>query len=150
MAITQNSALFSLIGTYYGGDGRTTFGLPNFQGTTAMHWGSAPGLSTYVIGEQSGSSQVSVLISEMPQHSHTVYGATPGSGAGSSEAVNTPTAEAWLGGSAPGGTYATDANGTLAIQAIGINGGSLPHNNMQPYLGLNFCIALSGVFPTRN
>lgn len=150
MSIAQNTALFSLIGTIYGGDGRTTFALPNFQGTTSMHWGNGPGLTTRVIGEMSGEEQVTLLMSEMPQHSHPMFGATPGAGAGAVEAVNTPSAEAWLGASAPGATYATSPNSTLAVQAIGMDGGSLAHNNMQPLLTMNYCIAMEGIFPARN
>lgn len=150
MAITQNTALFSIIGTYYGGDGRTTFALPNFQGSAAMDWGNGAGLTSRVVGESLGEPNVTLLTSEMPMHTHGVFGANPGSGAGGVEAVNTPSAQTWLGGSVPGSTYSTTTPTTnLAMQAISIAGGSLPHENMQPYLAMNYCISLEGVFPSR-
>lgn len=150
MAIAQNTALFSIIGTYYGGDGRTTFALPNFQGRAAMDWGDGAGLTSRVVGESLGEPNVTLLTSEMPMHTHGVFGANPGSGAGAVEAVNTPSAQTWLGASVPGGTYSTATPTTnLAMQAISIAGGSLPHENMQPYLAMNYCISLEGVFPSR-
>lgn len=151
LAIRQNTSLFSLIGTYFGGDGTTTFALPNYQGAAAMNCGNGPGLTSRVIGEMVGEPTVGLLNSEMPAHSHSLSGATPGSGAGSVEAVNTPTAQASLGISNPGNCYSTDAPNTqFAPQAISLAGGSQPHMNMQPYAALNYCIAMQGVFPSRN
>lgn len=107
-------------------------------------------LTSRVVGESLGEPNVTLLTSEMPMHIHGVFGANPGSGAGAVEAVNTPSAQTWLGASVPGGTYSTATPTTnLAMQAISIAGGSLPHENMQPCLAMNYCISLEGVFPSR-
>lgn len=150
LPISQYSALFAIIGTYYGGDGRATFALPNFQGGAAMEWGNGAGLTSRTIGEQLGEANVTVLISEMPQHAHTVVGAIPAAGQGATQAVGAPTAQTWLGEAGPGLIYTNaSANALFAPQAIGLAGGGLPHPNMQPYETLNFCIALQGIFPVR-
>jgi microcystin-dependent protein len=152
LPIQQYTALFALIGTYYGGNGTTTFALPNFQGRVAVDAGTGPGLSTYVVGEMTGTPTTALLISEIPSHSHTMNGALPGSGGGADERSNVGSPQAWLGPSAGGGNAYSDQppSANLAIQMISVTGGSLPHNNMQPYLTLNFCIALQGIFPARN
>jgi microcystin-dependent protein len=141
MPISQNTALFSLLGTTYGGDGQSTFALPNLEGSVPMHPGQGPGLSFHSLGETSGSETVTLLESEIPSHSHALM-------ASSSPANRT----------APGGnsfarvTGATPygpapANTNLALQALAPAGGNQPHNNMQPYLTLYFNIALQGIFP---
>ena len=144
MPITQNTALFSLLGTVYGGDGKSTFGLPNLQGSAPMHPGDGPGLSQHFLGDTSGTPTVTLLESEIPAHVHSLM---------SQAAVGNRTnplgnAIARVQGAtayAPAGATAAQ----LAPQAVTPAGGSQPHNNMQPYLTLNFCIALQGVFPPR-
>ena len=141
MPISQNTALFALLGTYYGGDGKSTFALPNLQGGVPVHSGQGQGLSEYFLGQQGGAEFVTLLESEMPVHSHT-YGVTEEVGASNNPGNNAPGA-----GSA---IYATPANmGQMAPQTLSPAGGSLPHNNMMPYLVVNFCIAMQGVFPPR-
>lgn len=141
MPISQNTALFSLLGTMYGGDGKSTFALPDLQGSAPIHSGQGPGLSEYFQGQQSGSETVTLLLSEIPAHSHTLSASTE---AGS---TNLP-AGAFTGtGSA---LYGPAANlQSMSFQALAPAGGDLPHNNMQPYLTLYFNIALQGVFPPR-
>ena len=139
MAISQNTALFSLLGTTYGGNGVTTFNLPDLRGRHGVHQGQGPGTSNYVIGEQAGTETVTLLSTEMPQHSHQQTAST------ADETTNRP-------GSAfptKGGVYAGATDGTL-MAPTNTAGGNLPHNNLPPYLVLNFCIALSGIFPSRN
>ena len=147
MPISQNTALFSLLGTTYGGDGKSTFALPNIQGRAPMHPGQGPGLSLHDLGETGGSDTVTLQPSEMPTHSHAmgVQTAAPG-------AVATP-AGTTLGRPATGGLYVTGANPALVTMSPSIlaaAGGGLPHNNLQPYLTLNFCIAQQGIFPARS
>lgn len=155
LPIQQYSALFSLLGTAFGGNGTSNFGLPNLQGTVPMHWGAATGLTPTVLGETQGVQSVSLLTSEIPQHTHTATVAVATS-TGLSQRVATPTASTWLGGSSvPNAFYASAAsspsvNTAFAPNAIGATGSSQPHENMQPYLTVNFCISLTGVFPTRN
>lgn len=144
MAISQNTALFSLLGTFYGGDGKSNFALPNIQGCSVLHQGQGPGLSDYVIGQTSGSQTVTLIQSEMPAHSHNLMATTGGAD------DNTPESNVFARPStnvyAPGNSPVT----AMAPLALAIAGGSLPHNNMQPYLTLNFCIALQGIFPPRS
>jgi microcystin-dependent protein len=144
MPISQNTALFSLVGTTYGGDGESTFALPDLQGNAPMHPGQGPGLSLRDHGETGGSQSVTLLQSEMPLHSHVMQGATLDPA--TAKAVN-PNASWAI--SQGGGIYQTSQNTQLAQEALTLTGGSLPHNNMQPYLTLNFCIALQGIFPQR-
>lgn len=143
LPISQNTALFSLLGTFYGGDGKSTFALPDMQGSAPVHQGDGSGLSQRFLGEQSGSEFVTLLASEMPLHSHQVVGrATVGN-------QQLPGGNAW-GGSNVSKQYANAApDKTMSFQALAIAGSSLPHNNRQPYLTVNFCIALQGVFPPR-
>lgn len=145
MPISQNTALFSLLGTYYGGDGRSTFGLPNLQARAPMHPGQGPGLSLHVLGETSGSATVTLLQSELPSHTH---GVNAYAGRGTNE--KTPTAQLSLAESQGNFVYDPTANATvapMAPQMIALAGSGLPHNNMMPYLTLNFCIALVGNYP---
>jgi len=145
LPLSQNTALFSLLGTTYGGDGKSTFALPNLQGNAAMHPGQGPGLSLHDLGETGGSETVSLLESEIPVHAHAM------------NAQNTPTGQV---ADPTGATFARPASGNLfttnlsspvnlAGQALAPAGGDQPHNNMMPYLTFNFCIALQGVFPPR-
>jgi microcystin-dependent protein len=146
LPISQNTALFSLLGTTYGGDGKSTFALPDMEGNAPMHPGQGPGLSLHDLGETSGSPAVTLLNSEMPVHSHVIGGAgnPPPANAG------TPDPSVVLARSSGGTAYTAAANlGLMNPQAIGVTGSSFPHNNMMPYLTFNFCIALQGVFPPR-
>ena len=145
LPLSQNTALFSLLGTTYGGDGKSNFALPNMQGNAPMAPGQGPGLSLHDLGETGGSETVTLLQTEMPQHPHTVE-SVPGNFAAN---TNVPTGNAF-GKASQGNPYTAAANMTnMALQTIGIVGSSLPHNNMQPYLTLSFCIALQGVYPPR-
>lgn len=146
LPLSQNTALFSLLGTTYGGDGRSNFALPNLQGSAPMHPGQGPGLSLRDLGEQGGSQTVTLLESEMPVHNHNVNAnALPGSASQASTNQG-------LSRSAGGSAYKQAPFGAttfLAGEAIGVAGGSQPHDNMMPYLTMNFIIALQGVFPPR-
>jgi len=144
LPISQYTAVFSLLGTFYGGNGTNNFGLPNLQGLIPVGMGQGPGLSNYSIGQQGGSQTVSLLTSEMPQHTHTFQA----DGAPGSENAPANGALARLNG----GTVYGPGNSSLGQQmkAPSVTGGSLPHNNMMPYLTLNWIIALQGVFPARN
>ncbi len=144
--ISQNTALFSLLGTTYGGDGKSTFALPNLQDRSPMHPGQGPGLSLHDLGESAGEAAVTLLNTELPVHSHTA-GANAGSGGQAA-----PPNNVWgsLAGRTPPPLYQSGApNVSMSASALGLAGSSLPHNNRQPYLGLNFCIALQGIFPAR-
>ncbi|HEY0026259.1 MAG TPA: tail fiber protein [Allosphingosinicella sp.] len=144
LPISQNTALFSLLGTTYGGDGKSTFALPNLQGSAAMHPGQGQGLSRRDLGEMSGSETVTLLVSEMPVHTHQLKASADPAN------VVQATADTTFSRSAGGQAYSTAPLDTqMAPQMLAPAGGSLPHNNMQPYLTLNFCIAMQGVFPSR-
>jgi microcystin-dependent protein len=148
LAISQNTALFSLLGTQYGGDGKSNFALPNFQGCAAIHQGQGPGLTDRLIGESAGEPAVTLLTSEMPVHSHTAMcQSAPGLQAA-------PTNNVWSGlpgRPTPPPIYSTAAPDVdMSPQALAVSGGSQPHNNMSPYQCLTFIIALQGVFPARN
>jgi microcystin-dependent protein len=148
LAISQNTALFSLLGTIYGGNGTTTFALPDLRGRVPIHFGQGAGLSNYTQGQQAGSESVTLLVGQLPAHNHTISGV------------------------ASGGNQAGPANGSFAIESTGTSlnyassssppnspmnpamlsqtGQNQPHNNIQPYLCINFIIALIGIFPARN
>jgi microcystin-dependent protein len=147
LPISQNTALFSLLGTNYGGDGKSNFGLPNFQGNAPIQQGQGPGLSQYILGETGGEQNVTLLQTEMPAHAH-------GAQAGSASDTAVPTNNAWGTGQKGFGSVYTPSNPSTNVNmspvALSISGGSLPHNNMMPYLTLNYCIALQGVFPPRS
>lgn len=143
LPLSQNTALFSLLGTIYGGNGKSTFALPDLQGRAPMHQGQGPGLSDRFLGETGGSETVTLLESEIPAHAH---------------ALNTVTDSGLQ--STPGNAVAARANlyktnpavntlVSMSVNAIALAGGDQPHNNLQPYLTVNFCIALQGVFPSR-
>jgi microcystin-dependent protein len=146
MSISQNTALFSLIGTFYGGDGRTTFALPNLQSQVPIMVGQGPGLSDYSLGEAGGLPSVNLTTQELPAHTHTAVA--------SAEQANLPVP-------GPDRLFANSMNGfiyqsqttqnltQLAQQAITTAGSGTPHTNMQPYLALNYCIALQGIYPKR-
>ena len=136
LAINQNQALFSILGTTYGGDGRTNFALPDFRGRVPIYSGQG-----IVLGQKGGEESHTVQISEMPAHSHVVTGANTGVNAGSPLGNNF--------GALPG-AYATSTTGSMAPNAIANAGGSQPHENRPPYLVLTVIIALQGIFPSRN
>jgi microcystin-dependent protein len=144
LPLSQNTALFSLLGTTYGGDGKSNFALPNLQGNAPMHPGQGPGLSLHDLGETGGTETVTLLESEMPAHPHTLqcYGAV---------ANRTNPAGNSIARASSGAPYAPagPTSAQLAPQALTPAGGDQPHNNMQPYLTFNFCIALQGVYPPR-
>ena len=142
-SISQNTALFALIGTTYGGDGIQTFGLPDMRGRIPNHQGNLAGGSSYLIGQLSGTETVTLTSGQMPTHTHTAQGnAADGSQA-------SPANGFW--GNASSSIYSTTAPAApMNAGAIGITGGSQPHENMQPYLCINFIIALEGIFPSRN
>jgi microcystin-dependent protein len=146
LPISQNTALFSLLGTTYGGDGKSNFALPNLQGSAPMQAGQGPGLSLRDLGEVGGEQSVTLLQTEMPSHSHTAAAATnPG--------LADPTSNAWASGAKGfGNVYSPSGanNVQMSPLATSIAGGNLPHNNMMPFLGLTFIIALQGVFPARS
>lgn len=144
MPLSQNTALFALLGTTYGGDGKSTFALPDMQGNAPMQPGQGQGLSLRDLGEMSGVESITLLVSEIPFHTHSMLAASdPGDNTVPGPAIS-------LAGSIGGSIYSTTNDGQmLAFQALPPAGGGLPHNNMQPYLTLNFCIALQGIFPQR-
>ncbi len=142
MAISQNTALFSLVGTFYGGNGTSNFALPDLQCRTPIGMGQGPGLSPYAMAQQGGSDTVTLLTSEIPSHTHALEAIGHGAGA------STPSAGVRLGVPRDNAyTTATGAPVALATSAIAVNGSSQPHDNRSPYLGLNFCIALQGDLP---
>ncbi len=147
LPISQNTALFSLLGTTYGGNGKSNFALPDLQGRAPMHPGQGPGLSLHDLGETGGSQTVTLLESEIPAHSHLLQSTpSPANTQNPADAVTfaRPTVNVYK-------QSPTNADLTpLAPQALAPQGNSQPHNNMQPYLVLNFCIALQGIFPSPN
>ena len=143
LPLSQNTALFSLLGTTYGGDGKSNFALPNMQGNAPMHPGQGPGLSLHDLGETGGSDTVSLLESEIPAHSHSLI-------ASQSDANNqSPVNQLYAAGVGIGMYAAPGPLTPLNANAVAPAGGDQPHNNLQPYLTLNFCIALQGVYPPR-
>lgn len=143
MSIAENDVLFALIGTTYGGDGQTTFGLPDMQGRIPLHQGQGPGLTSRTMGEKAGTETVTLISQQMPSHSHTAA-ANSGSGASTNPQSN------FIAGSTST-PYNTTAPATqMGVQTIGLMGGSQAHDNLQPYLVITYLIALYGIFPPRN
>ncbi len=147
MPISQNTALFSLLGTTYGGDGKSNFALPNLQGAAPMQAGQGSGLSLRNLGQTGGAQTVTLLETETPAHSHGVVGVAGAGGQG--PAANTTWSDANQRG-VSAYTASSAQNVPMSPQSLSVAGGSQPHNNMMPYLVLNFCIALQGIFPARN
>jgi microcystin-dependent protein len=147
LPISQYTALFSLLGTNFGGDGKSNFALPNLQGSIPIGAGQAPGLSLYDVGEEGGTPTVTPIQNEMPQHTHTLRcDNTPAT-------ATTPVNNAFgRSSSAPGNLYTTNTSTKVQMNTgiVTMYGGNLPHNNMMPYLTLNWIIALVGVFPARS
>jgi microcystin-dependent protein len=151
MPITQNTALFSLLGTMYGGDGKSTFALPNLQGSLPLFWGQGPGLSSYVEGETGGSDTITLIDTEMPSHSHTLNANTV-AGTAADPNGNMFSDGNWSlqGASGKVQYYTTQAPAAqMNVNTIAPSGSSFPHNNLMPYLTVSFCIALQGIFPPR-
>jgi microcystin-dependent protein len=146
ISIAQEQALFALIGTTYGGDGQVTFALPNLQSRNPNHQGQGPGLSSYVMGQMSGVESVTLTQQQLPAHTHAVNATTVNGN------VKNPT------NAIPAAVQGTNTNIYSASSPdvamnntmVGTSGGNLPHENMQPYLVINFQIALEGIFPSRN
>jgi microcystin-dependent protein len=140
MAISQNLDLFNLIGTLYGGDGKSTFALPNLQGRVAIHQGAGTGLSDYFLGEFGGAESIALTIAQIPRHNHSLHATTTAHTSG------VPTGHVLAGGGAYG---IAPTNTQLEGSAVGATGGSESHENRQPFLVLNFIIALQGLFPSQ-
>ena len=143
LAISQNTALFSLLGTNYGGDGVRTFALPDLRSRVAIHEGQGSGLSPYTIGEAGGAETVTLTVGQMPSHAHylKVSGAAATSTTPSGNVLARATAN----------VYGANSDGSkMHAGTIPVTGGSQPHTNVQPFLAVNFCIALQGIFPSRN
>ena len=145
ISIAQNTALFALLGTMYGGNGQTTFALPDLKGRAALGVGQGPGLSPYDQGQEAGLETVTLSLAELPLHSHN-FNVSSTAGSVAPPTDNFPATAAGNIGAA----YADASNATMPNNAVGNAGGSLPHENHQPYLTLNYIIALQGIFPTRN
>jgi microcystin-dependent protein len=151
LPIAQNTALFSILGTQFGGNGQTTFALPNLSGAAPMHHGVGSGLTPYTVGEQVGVDSVTLNTSQIPSHTHVAQAyAIPGSS-------TDPTNHYWAESPAQGRPhpqqaplYSTNVNVTMSPSSLSVAGGSQPHNNMQPYLAMNFIICMNGIFPTRS
>jgi microcystin-dependent protein len=143
LPLSQNTALFSLLGTTYGGDGKSNFALPNLQGSAPMHPGQGPGLSLHDLGEQGGEETVTLLQTEIPAHSHVLRGDEDDG------SFKSPGNMILAGGNQMYMFPNPSVNTNLALESLALAGGNQPHNNMMPYLTLNFNIALQGVFPAR-
>jgi microcystin-dependent protein len=151
LAISQYTALYSVIGTTYGGDGQTTFLLPNLQGSVPMGWGNGPGGFNTAIGQVMGTPYVTLTSQQMPYHQHAGTAAGIAAG-GDAERTPTPSSTAYLASSNPSGLWQTapTINAPFSASALQLAGGSQPHENMQPYLTINFCICVNGIFPPRS
>ena len=145
LAISQNTALFSLLGTFYGGDGKSTFALPNLEGSTPIGQGQGAGLTDRFIGEAAGEQSVTLLASEMPVHNHLVQVYVD------DLALQVAPGPLQVIGKAAGGSspFAVSSNTNMAFNAFSVAGSSFPHNNMSPFLTVTFIIAQQGVFPPR-
>lgn len=150
LPIAQNTALFSLLGVLYGGDGKTNFALPNLMGRTAIGQGSGPGLTPRSVGEDVGSQTVTLVTTEMPAHTHTPMGySQKGSTANPTNAVWGEYSLGGRGGTTPVALFNATPDTQMAPQALNTAGSSQPHNNMQPFLAMNYIICLQGEFPMR-
>jgi microcystin-dependent protein len=143
IAISQNDALFALIGTTYGGDGQQTFALPNMQSRIPIHQGQGAGLSNYVQGQSAGVESVTVTVAQLPSHIHTTQASTAATGS------SNPTGNFWA-SSAATKQYGPSSGAVMSAQAMGLTGGNQPHENRMPLLAVSFIIALEGIFPTRS
>lgn len=144
LPIAQNQALFAILGKVYGGDGVTTFGLPDLRGHAAISSGQAPGLSNYDLGQAGGTGQITLQVSDLPQHTHQAMGNSTAGNA------NTPQGNVWAASAQADNWYAPTGTKSMNADAIGPAGQGQPHNNMQPSLSVMFIIALIGIFPPRD
>ena len=144
LPISQNTALFSLLGTTYGGDGRTTFALPDMQSRVPVCQGQGPGLSSYAEGQAGGAETVALVAAQMPGHAHPVKASS------SAADSDQPQGRALARSASHIYTAKPDTSTIMNADMLGDAGGSQPHGNIQPYLAVNFCIALTGIFPARN
>jgi microcystin-dependent protein len=143
LAIAQNTALFSLLGTTFGGNGQTTFALPDLRARMAMSAGQGPGLPNYLLGQVGGAAEVTLLAAQMPAHNHSL-------GAAATASTGAPSNAVALAATATAKVYRGPTNLTTMALPLSSTGGSQPHANRQPYLGVNFIIALQGIYPSRN
>lgn len=145
LPISQNTALFSLLGTFYGGDGKSTFALPDLQGRAPVHQGQGPGLSEYTLGQEDGVETITLLQTEIPAHAHNALARNDPA------ELQAPAPDRAMARSTAGFAYTLAApDVTMSPQTLSLSGGSLPHNNLQPLLVMNYIIALQGVFPPRS
>ena len=147
MPISQNTALFALLGTMYSGDGKSTFGLPDLAGRSPLMWQQGPGLSHYQQGQRGGDETVTLTEANLPPHAHQLQ-ALPGT-----PASRSPADAGWAGSARAQVTHyaaGDQANVQMSSAALSPSGSGMPHENRQPYLGLKFCIALQGIFPPRS
>lgn len=152
LSIAQNQALFSILGTTYGGDGRTTFALPDLRGRVPVGTGAVPGLSAVQLGQMAGEATHTLLHTEMPAHTHALAANNTNANASAPQG-NTIATPGFMSGrefTATLGFNSAAPNTALNPQSIGVAGSNLPHNNMQPYLGLNYIICMQGLFPPRD
>lgn len=147
LSIAEHEVLFALIGTTYGGDGQTTFGVPDLRGRLPIHQGTGPGLSNYVIGQKAGTENVTLIVPQMPAHTHAVVATS------ASATTGTPGVGVIPGAISGQTMYVTDTTGgtpfTLAASAVSATSGSLPHENCMPTLTVQYCIAWAGIFPSQ-
>ncbi|MGL4400501.1 MAG: phage tail protein [Luteolibacter sp.] len=152
ISIASNTALFSLLGTQYGGNGTTTFALPDLRGRTPLNQGNGPGLSLRVIGQTGGVENVTLGLNEMPAHTHAAQ--TAASAPCKNSAGNSDTPAGNYPSAGPAEIFSGTSNGSMGAMTVtgtlGASGGSQPHTNLPPFLCVNFCIALQGIFPSRN
>ena len=149
LAISQNSALFALLGTMYGGNGASTFQLPNLQSRVPMHFGTSPVGEVYYQGEMAGEENITLTLNMMPLHNHGFVGSSANAGT-SNPTPGQALAKVAIGSGTPDSFYGPDTTPQpLNSGSISPAGGNLPHTNIQPYLAINFCIALYGIFPSR-
>lgn len=147
LPISQNTAVFSLLGTYYGGNGTSNFALPNLQGNVAVDYGNGAGLTAVEIGETGGSATVTLLSTQIPAHTHVLHCSTSVGNAASPSGNSFGAAQR---GKPPGYGAISGAAVNMSTNAVGPAGSSQPHNNMPPFLVMNFCIALQGIYPPRS
>jgi len=152
LAISQNTALFALIGTFYGGNGTSTFALPDLRGRVPMHQGTLLGGETYDLGEVAGAEAVTLIQTEMPAHTHSFSG-TSAAANWKPPVTGSAYAQSNKAGTSPGDAYyAADSQNITSLHVSSVTpfGNNLPHTNIQPYLTLNWCICIAGIFPSRN
>jgi microcystin-dependent protein len=144
LSISQNDAMFNLIGTTYGGDGQNTFGLPDLQGRVPVHQGQGPGLSNYVLGQKGGAETVTLTVGQLPAHNHAAIGANS-----TGQASTSPTNSSWGGPNPNADSYGPGpSNATMNAGCIGNTGGNQPHDNVLPFTAVSFIISLQGIYPT--